>query len=973
MRLILVLIVLLFFSGTVLAQRFSFIQYNTSKGLPQSQVNTIAQDDAGYLWIGTYGGLARFDGENFKNFGRNNGLLNNRITKLQFINGVLYIGHPQGISIKKNDNSFTSIPYSDPNTLVDVSGFAEIDSTLYIGTNGAGLFVLNAKKNTLEHIKGSPLRIRSLTKVNEKIYLATRTGLYSFDGEKSQLIDHSNDISFSGVTQHNGKLLATSFNRTFYNVDLAKGKISPLIEDHYFLFRNVIVDHNGSKWINSRNGILVLKETDTLTITEELGLPSNDIDVIFEDAENNIWIGTNGKGLIRFTDEIFTYYNSSSGYPSDIIIAMEIDSYNNKWISTIDQGVFKVNPQGKIEKIDFITSPVWQIASDKDLVLFASNYGLISYNYKKFSSFYIEEDNLPSNRIRGIHSIDDSTFLISTTEGGILFDKAKNKTINAFHPLNKAPNLRDFENDEKSFYAAAPSGIYKLIGDSIQREQFDSGINCIELDDKGSLWVGTESGLFIENKREFERFYLEKEEGLEFVNFLQKYDSIMFVGTNNGLYEINIYNHTIYRYGITAGLIDLETNLNSNFLEKNRYLWFGTASGLMKMDLSIRSSLIKNTLPKLQLTSIIVNNKELSNKRVYTLSQKNNDEKLSIKYADKNLSFKFDGIYMTNPGSLSYSYFLEGFSSEWTRATKNPNASFTNLPPGQYTFKFKVSNGNNQTFSVFKLPIEVLPPFYLTWWFFATVGGVIIFIILTIDRARTKRLDNKNYQMRLEFQNKLSKLEQQSLNASMNRHFIFNALNSIQYYINTSDTKSANKYLSRFAKLIRKNLDSSYHEDGMVALSDEIERLKLYLDLESMRFIDRFDFAIEIEDGVETEILKVPAMFLQPFVENSIIHGVLPLKDRKGKIEIIISDHLDHIRIEIKDNGVGIENSQTNKKEDLDNHRSQGMIIAKGRIELLQKISERSIEMIGPHQIKENNRLLNGTVVTFKIMKQYLG
>src|SRR5690554_8094155 len=104
--------------------------------------------------------------------------------------------------------------------------------------------------------------------------------------------------------------------------------------------------------------------------------------------------------------------------------------------------------------------------------------------------------------------------------------------------------------------------------------------------------------------------------------------------------------------------------------------------------------------------------------------------------------------------------------------------------------------------------------------------------------------------MRLEFQNKLSKLEQQSLNASMNRHFIFNALNSIQYYINTSDTKSANKYLSRFAKLIRKNLDSSYHEDGMVALSDEIERLKLYLDLESMRFIDRFDYAIEIEDEI---------------------------------------------------------------------------------------------------------------------------
>ena len=158
----------------------------------------------------------------------------------------------------------------------------------------------------------------------------------------------------------------------------------------------------------------------------------------------------------------------------------------------------------------------------------------------------------------------------------------------------------------------------------------------------------------------------------------------------------------------------------------------------------------------------------------------------------------------------------------------------------------------------------------------------------------------------------------------------------------------------------------------MVALSDEIERLKLYLDLEAMRFADRFDYSIDIEDSVETEVLKVPAMFLQPFVENSIIHGVLPIKDRKGKIEINISDHLDHIRIEIKDNGVGIETSQLSKKEDLDTHRSQGMLIAKRRIELLQKISERSIEMIGPHQIKENNRLLNGTVVTFKIMKLYL-
>jgi LytS/YehU family sensor histidine kinase len=247
----------------------------------------------------------------------------------------------------------------------------------------------------------------------------------------------------------------------------------------------------------------------------------------------------------------------------------------------------------------------------------------------------------------------------------------------------------------------------------------------------------------------------------------------------------------------------------------------------------------------------------------------------------------------------------------------------------------------------------------------------LILTVFFIDRYRVNRLAQRNYQLRLEYENKLTKLEQQSLNASMNRHFIFNALNSIQYYINSSDKQSANKYLSRFAKLIRKNLDSSHRKDGMVALGDEIERLKLYLDLESMRFENRFDYEINLDAHVEPEMLKVPAMFLQPFVENSIIHGILPLKDRKGMIKINVTDHLEHIRIEITDNGIGIEQS-VNEKIEEDDHESQGMLITKGRIELLQKISAKSIEMVGPHQINENNNSISGTVVIFKLIKQYL-
>jgi LytS/YehU family sensor histidine kinase len=233
-------------------------------------------------------------------------------------------------------------------------------------------------------------------------------------------------------------------------------------------------------------------------------------------------------------------------------------------------------------------------------------------------------------------------------------------------------------------------------------------------------------------------------------------------------------------------------------------------------------------------------------------------------------------------------------------------------------------------------------------------------------------IKNKNYQEQLESRNKLVQLEQQSLNASMNRHFIFNSLNAIQYFINSSDKLAANRFLNRFAKLIRKNLDASNQKKGLVTLQDELERLELYMELENMRFNNRFSYEVNVEEFIETEALHVPAMFLQPFVENSIIHGVLPLKNRVGEVKVLVTDHLDHIRIEIRDNGIGIDQSREVKKDVPGDHKSQGMLITKGRIELLQKFSAKSIVLIGPRQINEEDGSVKGTQVIFKILKVYL-
>ena len=195
----------------------------------------------------------------------------------------------------------------------------------------------------------------------------------------------------------------------------------------------------------------------------------------------------------------------------------------------------------------------------------------------------------------------------------------------------------------------------------------------------------------------------------------------------------------------------------------------------------------------------------------------------------------------------------------------------------------------------------------------------------------------------------------------MNRHFIFNALNSIQYYINKEDKKSANDYLANFAKLIRRNLDDS--ENNMVSLAEEIERLELYLSLEHMRFSDKFEYRIEMDSEIDAESVQIPSMLLQPFIENSIWHGILP-SEKSGEVTLkIVRNAKDDLIFTVEDNGIGIETSIKNKAIDTEGHISKGMNITKGRIDLMRKMTNRNIAIQGPFELRDSDNKPNGTKV----------
>jgi tetratricopeptide (TPR) repeat protein len=247
---------------------------------------------------------------------------------------------------------------------------------------------------------------------------------------------------------------------------------------------------------------------------------------------------------------------------------------------------------------------------------------------------------------------------------------------------------------------------------------------------------------------------------------------------------------------------------------------------------------------------------------------------------------------------------------------------------------------------------------YFIWGF----GGIsIVVIIIAILLIRAGRLRSKQ---RLEAMNlRISSLTQKNLRTQMNPHFIFNTLNSIQYYVFQNDRKASNDYMSKFAQLIRKTLENSEHP--AIPIDEEIDALKLYLELESLRFKKKFDWTIEIDEDIDTYMYKIPTMLIQPFVENSIGHGLMN-KDGKGYINIDLKLEKDCILCSIEDNGVGRKKAMEIKNGKKENHKSLGTSITESRLKLVNSLYGKSMK-VEYTDLKDEDGNASGTRVVIRI------
>ena len=313
--------------------------------------------------------------------------------------------------------------------------------------------------------------------------------------------------------------------------------------------------------------------------------------------------------------------------------------------------------------------------------------------------------------------------------------------------------------------------------------------------------------------------------------------------------------------------------------------------------------------------------------------------KIELRYDQNTIGVSFSAIEYLFPEKVQYAFRLSELHSDWRYADyKSREILYSNLSPGKYAFQLKAQMlGGNWQVEPIELIIVITPPFWQTWWFRILAGLVLIATAFYLIRWRITLVRKKEQQKALH-EKQLIELEAKALRAQMNPHFIFNSMNSIKSLINKNENDKAASYLTTFSKLIRTLFQNSDKRE--ISLYEELETCKFYTQLEKMRFGDKVEFVFNVDEAIDLKDFKVPALILQPFIENAIWHGLIP-KETGGIVTISVKKNDGAIQCIIDDNGIGREQSKQFKPLYEATYQSKGIGLTQSRLELDKLLNER--------------------------------
>jgi len=995
------------------SQRYNFKEYNVQDGLIHSTVTTIAEDQRGYLWLGTYdGGISQFDGNTFVNYSEGQVFGGYYIWDIEPDpnDGSIWIASNKGL-VNFNGSDFTA--YNDSTVMLSSHTWSllfDSNKKFWIGTPSGIQFFKNGKFQDFEynHLLSNK-RIYSLEEASDKsILIGTFEGLYKFkEGRMDSLKTFENDsIGVVYCIKEDSK--KNIWFGTHYGIGKYDGKKVFKYEMEGITGQNIIQaieeDKYGNMWFATRGGGAFVYDGDSFNnISDQNGLSSNGLFSLFKDSNDVMWVG--GGGINKYYGELFQHLSTKEGLVHNSVFPIIEDHNGDMWFGS-EGGISKFDTKtGEITnyttKDGLSDHNVTSIMETKNGDIWAATQTGLN---KLVNGKFIQHPKYKDMEVWNVTAGENNEVWIGTSYG-LVKEKALDETLyRTYKPSSSVlgPEVPDFIQNGSS------SEVFSKVNGFID----DASIYTMNKDDNGNMWFGTMyRGLFKYSNGKFEKF--SKENGLLSNGILQiKSDGRggVWIGTNKGLshyqngeirtYTIEdglwmdmIYNVVVdeddvwiggakgiqrvtfddngdiideMKFGQHEGFVNVETNDVGGMKDSKGDLWFGTIGGVTKVNPDKINHEISKTKTHITSIKLFFDDVDWST-YTDTISNWYRLPNSLILPPDKNqLTFEFIGLNLKIPERIEYQWKLEGFDNNWSPISQKQEANYTNIPPGKYTFLVKATNERGVWNSVpasFSFSVDF--PFYQRWWF---VLLSIIFIVSSIwtfisYRLNSIRKASAAREKTLEIERKIVEAERKALRAQINPHFIFNVLNSIQYYIQDNEPLVASRYLSKFAKLMRMILDNSKHSS--VPLTDEIESLKLYIDLEILRSEYKFEYEIEIDESVDVNESNIPPMLIQPFIENSIRHGLMP-NDHKGLLKLRLTQKNDNLQCIIEDNGVGINSSLEKNQDVKTDHVSSGMKITGDRLEIINTLrnNDVSVEIVDLSEIEEGR---TGTRVTIYI------
>ena len=642
------------------------------------------------------------------------------------------------------------------------------------------------------------------------------------------------------------------------------------------------------------------------------------------------------------------------------------DNEGNKWFTTMGQGIFKLNSD-EFKNITFAIPgfrniPVYSIKKINNELLLGLN------------SDRVCKIKLPLYRNKSYFRISQ----YETSENIVFIDILKNRNAilgSTMKMINCSPDFRKKEFlDSMNFKAAYRKNDSELL---IATSWNVFLINPYTLHILDTIWRGRATTIYLKNDTAYVGtlnglYIVTKEKKIidlgEKIPFFRKRISGM-VESKDGSLWIATYNSGVIRYkdNKIVSEITTEQGLTSNIcrnisLDKH-FLWVGTDKGLNKIDINDKNYPVTFYTSQDGLNSDLINVVYADGNTIYVgtpaglsffdetavflkstcklvlMDMINSGEHFpldttnyELRYNRNNIRFEYAGISYKSLGKMSYRYRLIGLDSSW-KSTDQNFLDYPTLPAGNYQLQLLAINKFGIVSKPIMIGFSVATPFWKSSWFYLLVIAVCVVIVWMLMSWRIRsirQMENEKEKVR----KKIIEMEYMALRAQMNPHFIFNCLNSIQQYIFDKDIFAANKYISRFARLIRTTLQNSSRT--LISISDEVEYLSTYLELEKLRFKDQMNYTIEIDGLLEKDDFFIPTMILQPYIENSIRHGIRHKVDGEGYIQIKMSlDKKNVLICIIEDNGIGRKKSMTYKTKEHIEYQSKGMSLTADRIKLM--------------------------------------